>query len=131
MSLPNPNPIPDVTLTAGKRKHDEKEVTGEDGALKKKHCVNSTTTCTKNENSATKDRCARCNRKLSLVDQAQQCKCKHFYCAKHRFGVRLDLFKEDQVDGHACRFDYGGENAHRLDVAMNKVLSNRGLENKI
>lgn len=127
-SPPSPSPMgrcgaPLKPRAEKRKREDETEEEGEKHKLLRANVERSE--CLE-EKAIVRDRCGRCDKKLTLVQQAQECKCKRFYCAKHRFGVRKEFYKEGQSDGHACSFDYGAEQSKSLLQIMGKVASHHG-----
>jgi len=60
-----------------------------------------------------KNRCYQCNSKLSIIERQLICKCKNYFCMKHRHAV--EVFKDN---GHICTFNYREEGLNILNKTI-------------
>lgn len=76
---------------------------------------------------ADKLRCAVCRARLGLIPFT--CKCQRHFCAKHRTGLREQVYGSSTAvaerSGHLCEFDHMAAHAERLQAQLEAQASKK------
>lgn len=72
-------------------------------------------------------RCAVCRVRLGLIPFT--CKCQRHFCAKHRTGLRQQVYGSTiplaERSGHLCDYDHTGVHAERLQLQLDAQASKK------